>query len=289
MPRQIAHDATNGNQVLGCSCSRRKKKKKVTLWTQVSEELGRHTRQASQSANAARHALQIDVTQAAHHASAAIRRGAASRGGRRRRRRRRRVRVVAGAAVVASGAGGAVVVGAVAIAAVGVAVARPTVPATRWIGRRAGKVGQGDAKLLCESVQQAAADEGHDDGEEDLVRVALGIAPDFAQKVLQLLVQVRQVAVSRRALVARRGAVVPRGAAVRGAGVGACVATAARGGVAAMGGRGKGVPAVGAHGGGGGGGGMEIGGGGVVVEGWFRDSRVRRAHGAWMLGCGGCG
>jgi hypothetical protein len=47
-------------------------------------------------------------------------------------------------------------------------------------------LGQIDAKLASELVQDAAADEGHNDHEKHLVRVSLCVAPDFAQKVLEL-------------------------------------------------------------------------------------------------------
>lgn len=58
-----------------------------------------------------------------------------------------------------------------------------------------------DAKLFGQFVQDTTTDEGHDDHEEDLIGVALCVSPNLAQKVLELSIQVLNVAVARRPLV----------------------------------------------------------------------------------------
>lgn len=107
-----------------------------------------------------------------------------------------------------------------------------TVPSPRGSALLSRHLRQIDAKLARELMQHAAADERHDDHEEDLVRMALRVPPYLAQEVAQLVVEVLEVAVARGALVARGGRVVARGRRVRGAGPGAGVAGA----------RGRGAP-----------------------------------------------
>lgn len=133
--------------------------------------------------------------QAGHHAAAAVGRG-----------------VCRGSAAPSRGGRG------ICVAAVALAAVVSAGGATAVLGLVA-HLGEVDAELAGELVQDAARDEGHDDHEEDLVRVALGVAPDFAQKVLQLLVQVLHVVVAGRALVPRCRAVVARRRRVRRRGV----------------------------------------------------------------------
>ncbi|OSS54320.1 hypothetical protein B5807_01573 [Epicoccum nigrum] len=79
--------------------------------------------------------------------------------------------------------------------------ARMSTPSVPSPGPTASHLWQIHAELACELVQHPAANERHDDGEEDLVRMALGVVHQVAPQLAQLAVQRLQVAVARRARV----------------------------------------------------------------------------------------